>query len=184
MIGPFARVPVASLRAAVRLAALATVILMGAIQALGAPLLTTEAPLGIVSLQFAPTVASAEAILGSWSEVPRARLSAAHGLDILLPVAYASLLVLAAARIAERDPADAARRRRARRAALAGLGAAAADQVENVAMAITILGRPSPLTIVATVVAAGVKWILLLAAVFTLVAARLPLRGITTDRAA
>lgn len=127
-------------------AALATALLLLAITALGLPLRTDAAPLGIASLQLAPDVDAAAAVLASWSGVPRSRLLWAHGLDVLLPFAYAAAIGLAA------------RRRGARSALVITVLAALADQVENLAMTVTILSGPTTMLVRVTLLAAVIKW--------------------------
>ena len=164
MIGVLARQPVTRLRNIQRAATLVTLVLVGIIIMLGLPLWTEAAPFGIVSLQFATSPASADAMLDSWSSVATSRLLWAHGLDLLLPVAYAVAISAAAMRAAPTD-------RVAGVAVASAFVAALADQIENVAMAITILGSPSWTGVLATLVAATVKSALLLIALVALTAA-------------
>ena len=133
------------------MAGVATFGLLAVIVLLGLPLRTPQAPLGIVSLQFATSPAAAALMLESWSAVPRARLLWSHGLDVLLPIAYV-LAIGAAARCAA-GPGD----RWAGLATGAALVAGVADQVENLAMAFTIIGAPSWTGVLVTLVAATVK---------------------------
>lgn len=152
---------------------LLTAALLVLINVLGLPLRTGAAPAGIVSLQLATGPEAAAAILDSWSAVPRARLLWAHGLDVLLPVAYALAIRAVAARTAATIGAAHAAPRIAGSAALL---AAVADQVENVAMGITILAVPTTAGVTVTLVAAVVKWgalaLALVAASLALLAAR------------
>jgi hypothetical protein len=155
---PVSGIPTATEPSSARGPAVVTVVLLVAITWLGLPLRTTAAPLGIVSLQFAPGVDAATAILSSWSAVPPARLRWAHGLDLILPFAYATALLRAA-----RGAAAAAAVRRGAVLTVTALAvlAAAADQVENVAMAVTMLGAPGRTTVRVTLVAAVVKTVAL-----------------------
>lgn len=158
---------------AVEPSVLLAVALLALINVLGLPLRTAAAPAGIVSLQLATGPEAAAAILDSWSAVPRARLLWAHGLDVLLPVAYA----LAIRAVAARAAASLAPSHRAPRVAgPAALVAAVADQIENVAMGVTLLAAPSAASVGVTLVAATVKWgalaIALAAATAAAVAAR------------
>jgi len=159
-------------RSGIRRASLAAFIatagLFAAITVLGMPLRTAGAPLGIVSLQFAANPEAAEAILASWSGVPRSRLLWAHGLDLILPVAYALAIGLFATDLATRSPLAAPA---ARLAAGAGVMAALADQVENVAILITILAGPTCFTVLPTRAAAAVKSVLLVVALSALLIA-------------
>jgi hypothetical protein len=164
MSGPSDRVPDGpriGIRQASIYAFVATVVLFIAIDRLAIPLRTDAAPLGLVSLQFASNPTAAEAILASWSAVSRSRLLWAHGLDLLLPIAYALAIGLAATNRATMSPAAAPA---ARFAAGAGVMAALADQVENVAMFGTILFRPTWFTVLPTRAAAAVKFVLLVLA--------------------
>jgi hypothetical protein len=143
---------------------LATVGLFATIVLLGLPLVTPAAPLGIVSLQVAADVATAAAVLASWAAVPPGRLGLAHGLDLLLPFAYLLTLVRAAR----------SRRHRAPRpwvgaVVTAAVVAAAADQLENLAMTVTLLSGPTPGLVRITRVAAIVKFVALAGAATGLV---------------
>lgn len=166
--GPLARVPAARRRTLLRSISAATVLLFVAITLLGLPLRTDAAPLGIVSLQFAASPDAARRMLDSWSAVPRARLLWAHGLDLILPVAYALTIGLAAQHAAGRARAV---RRAAAVASGAAVAAALADQVENVAMGFTILGTPGWSGVLVTLVAATIKSALLVVAIGALLAA-------------
>ena len=176
--GLLARVPVARRRPLLRSVTVLAVLLFVTMTVLGLPLRTDAAPLGIVSLQFAASPEAAERMLVSWSAVPRVRLLWAHGLDLLLPVTYAVAIGLAAMHAAQVT-------RAAGRSAAVASGAAAAaamsDQVENVAMGITILSGPAWAGVLATLVAATVKSTLLALAVGALVAAAVAARRARGD---
>lgn len=116
---------------------------------LGAPLRTDAAPLGIVSLQLATGADAAARILASWSGVDRSWILLTHAVDLLLPIAYAAALVLLA------------RAAGSRAAAVTAVGAAVADQLENVLMLGTILRVPTDAVVRTTLAAALVKWTLL-----------------------
>jgi hypothetical protein len=131
------------------------VLLLTVLTLLGQPLRNGVAPAGIVSLQFAASPDVATAILGSWADVPRARLLWAHGLDLLLPVVYA-LAIGASASILAASSQRAAPS--ATIAAGSGLVAAVADQVENVAMWVTILRGPGWDSVLPTLAAATIKF--------------------------
>jgi len=175
VIGLFGRLQEDDGRRLQRVASLMAVVLLAAIAALGLPLRTSAAPLGIVSLQFAGSPGAAEMMLDSWRAVPRARLLWAHGLDLLLPVAYVIAIGTTAARAGGRvAPVS----RWSGLAAGSALVAGSADQLENIAMGFTILGTPSWAGVMVTLVAATVKSLLLIVAVIalgvTLVGARRP----------
>ncbi|MDA3023810.1 MAG: hypothetical protein O3C70_03755, partial [Actinomycetota bacterium] len=65
------------------------VVVFIAITVLGLPLRTDEAQLGIVSLQLAASPDVAARMLDSWASVVRSRVLWTHGLDLVLPFAYA-----------------------------------------------------------------------------------------------
>jgi len=161
MIEPFRSLPEAQRRTIQYGASVAAVILLAGITVLGLPLRTGAAPLGIVSLQLAAAPDVAGRMLDSWTAVPRARVLWAHGLDLLLPVAYALAIGTAATRTAARSaralPA-------AQLAAGAAITAAIADQVENVAMAATLLAGPGWPGVLVTLAAATVKYMTLVLA--------------------
>ena len=144
-------------------AALAAAMLMVAIQVVGADLATEAAPLGLVSLQFAADPSRAAAILASWEGPLRAAALRAHALDLLLPVAYGTATVAAGLAIARGRASATPVARRARRAGGAGAAAAVLDQVENAAMAVTLLVGPGQPAGAVTLAAALGKWALLAA---------------------
>ena len=168
VIGTLARVPVDRQRRLLWFSVALAANLLLVITLLGGALRTGAAPLGIVSLQFAASPEAAQRMLESWASVPRARLLWAHGLDLILPFAYALSIGLAAVRVSAgaRTALGASRI-----ASGAALTAASADQVENVAMGLTILVGPSWGGVLVTLVAATVKSVLLVLAVGALVAA-------------
>jgi hypothetical protein len=167
MPGIIARVPAGRRRALARAATAVALLLLASTAVLGAPLRTAAAPLGIVSLQLAASPAVAEVMLASWGAVPRARLLWAHGLDLVLPVAYALAITLTVADVARRSRVAVAP---VRTAAVAAVAAAVADQVENVAMLATILTRPSWASVIVTLAAAVAKFALLALALGALAA--------------
>jgi len=153
-----ADLPEGDRRTVVRAATVATLLLLGATLVLGLPLRTPASPLGIVSLQLATSPSTAATILDAWASVPRSRLLWAHGLDLLLPLAYALAIASAAAgarRILGR------RRLAAPIASGAAVVAAIADQVENLAMGVTIIAGPSWASVLVTLVGATVKFVML-----------------------
>lgn len=173
MTGPFGRVPAGAREPVVRAAGAAALVLLATILVLGAPLRTPATPLGIVSLQFATSPAAAEAMLTAWEGVARTRLGWAHGLDLVLPVAYAVWVGTFATVLSVRSARAAGP---SSLAAGAVLVAAVADQVENVAMAVTLLVGPSWGSVLLTLVAATVKSATLVAALGALAAAVLRAR--------
>jgi hypothetical protein len=180
MIRVLRRVPAAG-RARLTLAAgTATVLLLAVITLLGAPLYTSDATMGIVSLQLATSPDDADAILASWDAVPRLRVLWVHGLDLLFPFAYAALIVVVAASAAARAQAAVGA---SELAAGAAVTAAAADLVENLAMTLSILITPTWGSVLVTLVAAIVKWATLLVAVGALLAALRSARNVEEVRA-
>jgi len=115
---------------------LLTVLVMAVFALTGAPLTTSAAPLGIVSLELAGNAATAERILASWDDNTRLRAAFGLGIDYLYMPLYSTTIGLACVWAAE-----ALRRRRwpfvAAGSPLAwGLWLAAlADAIENVALA-------------------------------------------------
>lgn len=75
-------------------ALVATMVLLGVLSVIDAPLKTPEAPLGIISFELAWDAATARAIVASWS--PRARERAVQSLrvDFLFIPAYATAIAL------------------------------------------------------------------------------------------
>ncbi len=180
MTGPFGRVPVGARDAVVRAAGAVTLVLLAVILLLGMPLRTPATPLGIVSLQFAASPAAAAEMLAAWEGVARSRLAWAHGLDVLLPIAYATWTGTLATVLSRRSA------RAAGPAALAAgavVVAAVADQVENAAMAVTMLVGPSWGSVLLTLASATVKSATLVAALGALAAAVIrarPRQGVPT----
>jgi hypothetical protein len=165
--------PEGARRTLVRSATAVTLLLLGTTSALGVPLRTSTVPLGIVSLQLASSPSAAATILEAWAHVPRSRLLWAHGLDLVLPFAYA----LAIAGAATRARTVLGRRHLAGPiAAGSAVVAAIADQVENLAMGVTILAAPSWASVLVTLVGATVKFVMLALAVGALVTAVLAVR--------
>ena len=172
MTGPFARVPATHRRAVQHASTAVAVVVFITITVLGLPLRTDEAQLGIVSLQLAASPDVAARMLDSWASVARSRVLWTHGLDLVLPFAYAlavgTAATRAAARVASVGPS-------AQVAVGAVLVAAFADQVENVAMGLTILGVPSWGSVLVTLASATIKFATLAVAIGAL--------GVTLQRA-
>lgn len=110
-------------------------------QAVGAPLRTEAAPMGIVSFEFAGSVDTAKAILASWDEAQRLQAAFSLGLDYLYMVVYAVAISLPCLALAATF--------RLRRPLLGVIGlalgwgqglAAALDAVENYALLRLMLG--------------------------------------------
>lgn len=172
MTGPFGRVPAARRRAVQHASTAVAVGLLVTITVLGLPLRTDAAPLGLVSLQLAASPDVAARMLDSWASGLRSRVLWTHGLDLVLPFAYAlavgTAATRAAARVASVGPS-------AQIAAGAVLVASIADQVENVAMVLTILDVPSWGSVLVTLASATIK--------FATLAVALGALGFTLQRA-
>lgn len=117
------------------------ILLMIALQLLGAPLKTSAAPAGIVSFELAGSIDSTEKILSSWDALARAYAGLNLGLDYLFIVSYAGAIGLGCALLA------ASLARRLRVFAFIGvilswaqLLAAACDATENYSLISLLLG--------------------------------------------
>ena len=118
--------------------------LLVTINVVALPLRTSAAPAGMLTLQFTADPATVETIVASWRASDWSRTLWAHGLDLLFPV----LAVVAVRRLLG-DGAVATR---------VVLVAAVADQFENAATLVTLLGDVTAAGVRATVAAAGLKW--------------------------
>jgi hypothetical protein len=162
---PFAWIAPDAARAVSRAAGLAALVLIVTIQVLTPTLRTEAAPLGIVSLQLATSQTSAAGMVASWDGRPLVIAAFSHGLDTVLPFAYA-IGIGAAARVrAQRSRAAVPA---ARLAAWSAIVAASLDLVENTAMAITLLSGASWASVIVTLAAAVPKWASLTLAVAVL----------------
>lgn len=72
-----------------------TLLLMVIMNFVGAPLNTTQAPLGIISYELAGTVPGAGAILASWDQDAQLHAAFSLGLDYLFMVVYSTTIALA-----------------------------------------------------------------------------------------
>ena len=118
-----------------------TISIIWGLQVLGAPLRTEAAPAGIVSFEFAGTLAVARNILDSWGETGRLYAGLNIGLDYLFLLAYAATLGLACTLLAG------SLSKRLAFMAIIGvtlawlqLGAAVLDATENYALIQMLLG--------------------------------------------
>ena len=141
---PFGWLPVEIRRrvfVALALLAIALTLLMNA---LGAPLRTAAAPLGIISYEFAGTIPAASDILSSWGPRGQALAGLSLGLDFLYIVAYASTISLGCVLVAQRW-LDRSRWMAVFGVALswAVLVAGLLDVIENVALIQVLLGSSS-----------------------------------------
>lgn len=146
-------------------------------QLVGAPLTTAAAPAGIVSFEFAGTVARAQEILASWDRQAQLHAAFSLGLDYVYLLAYALAIGLTCLRLAASW--ETARPGLARLGRLLGWSqgvAALLDAVENVALIRLLIGSPHALWPPLAWICAALKFALVLAGLaYVLVAATLPL---------
>ncbi len=71
-----------------------TIVVMGCLQAINTPLISTQAPQGIVSFEFAKTIKAATSMVSSWDCEARIYAGISLGLDYLFVVLYAGALSL------------------------------------------------------------------------------------------
>lgn len=71
-----------------------TLLIMGALNFLGTPLTTNEAPLGIISYEFAGSVDQATSVLDSWSGDAKNVAALSLGLDFLFIFLYAPTIAM------------------------------------------------------------------------------------------
>lgn len=161
---PFQWLPEAHQKNVLIGAMLLTAVLMAAIFTTNDPLQNPAAPLGIVSLQLAASLAAAQAILAAWG--PAAQRWAILNLLIDYPylLAYATTLGLGCVLIARHLPGP-------RHIALLGvwlswgvIGAALLDAVENAALLRLLLGDLREAWVVLAFWCAVPKYVLVLAA--------------------
>ncbi|HWI60465.1 MAG TPA: hypothetical protein VNT75_01360 [Symbiobacteriaceae bacterium] len=92
---PLVRLPAAVRGRLLTVSLVATLGLWGVSLAAGAPLMTAEAPAGIVSFELAGTLEQAEAMLNSWDDYREKLAAFLLGFDYLFLVAYATFFALA-----------------------------------------------------------------------------------------
>jgi hypothetical protein len=71
-----------------------TLVVMAGLQVLGGPLMTEEAPAGIVSFEFAGELSEAQSMVESWGQKGQVYAGLNLGLDYLFLVVYASTIGL------------------------------------------------------------------------------------------
>lgn len=135
----------AALRGTARGPLLLALALLVTINVVALPLRTGAAPAGMLTLQLTADPATVEAVVASWRATSWSRTLWAHGLDLLFPV----VAVVAVRRLVDRGTV----------ASRAVLTAAVADQVENVATLVTLLGSVTTAGVRVTVLAAALKWV-------------------------
>ncbi|MBX3056001.1 MAG: hypothetical protein KF770_05965 [Anaerolineae bacterium] len=142
----------------------------------GGPLQTAVAPAGIISFEFAGTVANAQAMIESWGEHGRLVAAFGLGLDFLYPLVYASAISLAcvwaAERVQPRSPAASWGIWLAWGAWLAAL----LDYVENVALVLLLFGSTAVLLPPLAFLCAAIKFTLVIAGILYVLAAWLLFR--------
>ena len=99
---PFQWISVSALKPALVLSILATLALMVTLSALGAPLRTDASPAGIVSFEFAGSLAAAQHMIVSWGETGRTYAGLNLGLDYLFLIAYPFSIGLACVMVSRR----------------------------------------------------------------------------------
>lgn len=164
---PLARLAPASQARALPPLIVATLALTAVLQAVGRPLQTAAAPLGIVSFELAGTTAAAQAMLASWDANAQLHAAFSLGLDYLYMPLYAVTIALACVRTAAtslRSPQAVA----VLGALLAwGLGLAALlDAVENAVLWQVLQGEAAAAWPVTARWCAIVKFVLVGAGVF------------------
>jgi hypothetical protein len=92
MIHPFACLSPGCLRALWTVSIAATLVITIVLNIVDEPLITTEAPYGIVSFELAGGAEQAQAIIGSWDERARQFAAFSLGFDFLYILAYSTLI--------------------------------------------------------------------------------------------
>lgn len=148
-------------------------VLWYALQRLDAPLVRPESPWGIVSLQFAHTPEHSQEIIGAWDKGARDNAQSGLLLDFLFPICYSTALTIAcfwaAALFRERGYWKTAWLAVA--VAWAQWPAAAFDYVENIALWVELRGTIADPWPRIAFICATIKFLLVAAALCTLVAA-------------
>lgn len=140
-----------------------TLVMMIVIRLQNEALITVSAPLGILSLEFTGSADQVEFIRSEWVGSIRNSFYINTVLDYIYLIVYGLFLFLASHYLTWLRPGTA---RIGSMAAMAGLTAAGLDAVENALMFVSIVvGAYSPIAI-ATVVFAGVKFLLAAFSVF------------------
>jgi hypothetical protein len=132
-----------------------TILIMVTMNFIGSPIITSSAPSGIVSFEFAFSPPRAQEIIDSWSTDALLRATFVQGLDFLFPLVYSAALGLGCVLTA-----NGLRTRGNKLSSLGaplawGLGLAAiCDYIENVALVLILWGRvQSPFTEIAGICA-------------------------------
>ncbi len=97
---PLARLPASAQRRALPPLLVATLALTAVLQAIGRPLQTAAAPLGIISFELAGSLPAAQTMLASWDSSAQLHAAFSLGLDYLYMPLYAVTIALACGRAA------------------------------------------------------------------------------------
>lgn len=122
------------------------VVVMAALQTIGAPLVTADAPAGIVSFEFAGTPQAAQRMVASWTGDTLTYAGLSLGLDYLFMFAYATAIGLGCILVGRRLGA-----RMAWAISVSGIlawaqvAAASLDAIENFALIKILLGNQQAL---------------------------------------
>jgi len=114
------------------------VTLMMLLNIIGAPLVTPAAPGGIVTFEFAGTMAQVEEILASWDTSAKIRAGLSLGLDFIFPRAYGAAIAFSCLAVAGRG--ERAWQQGGRRLAAGMIAAVLLDYIENIALIQLLLG--------------------------------------------
>jgi hypothetical protein len=145
-----------------------TILIMALMNVIGAPLITSAAPNGIISFELAFSPAHAQQMISSWSPDAQLRASFIQGLDFLFPLVYSIALgfgcLLTSSLLRSRGkPLSLFGRVIAWGLILAAL----CDYIENIALATELFGRvQSPFPEIAGICAVIKFTIILVAIVF------------------
>ena len=140
----------------------ATLVVLANLQVVGGPLRTEAAPQGIVSFEFAGTLAEAHRMMDAWGASGRVYAGLSLGLDYLFLALYGLTLALACVRTARSFGGGYARLGEV--LAWGALLAAALDALENYALIRVLLGAASDAWPAVAYGAALTKFILVAAA--------------------
>ncbi len=139
------------------------VALTAVLQVIGAPLKTAAAPGGILTYEFAGSVANAKAIIASWDARAQVYAGLSLGLDFLYPPVYAAAIGLACLVAAPHLPGFG--QSLARGLSRAIWLAAALDYVENIALIQLLLGSSHSLWPPLAWICAAIKFAIVLAGI-------------------
>jgi hypothetical protein len=147
-----------------------TVLIMVAMNLIGAPLTTASAPSGIVSFELAFSPAQAQEIIDSWSPDAQIRAAFIQGLDFLFPLVYSLALGLGCILVGHGSPKlEKSLVRWGTSLAWWLVLAAACDYVENIALVNELFGNVvSPFPQIAGICALFKFFVIILALIFIL----------------